>query len=190
MTQSTRQTPTRALCLFGLLFFLAGCATQGGDTPDNALSTSVRLSDAELELDLRERLEEANPEFSEGSIRIVSVDGRVLIVGTVPDSSLVDEATEVARSSDRLRLLHNELQAMPGLSAGVKATDQWISVRVKGRLIAERSLPTSDLKVVTFRGTVYLMGSLDQEQRRQALELAAQVQGVQRVVSLLDQTSG
>jgi osmotically-inducible protein OsmY len=67
------------------------------------------------------------------------------------------------------------------------AQDQALSRSVRDRLLADKKVDLSGIKVVSNSGTVYLSGvvhSLDA--RQQAIKLAWEVRGVQSVVNSLE----
>ena len=68
----------------------------------------------------------------------------------------------------------------------MRASDQWISVRVKSRMLADADFPSRKVVITTENGRVYLMGLVSVAEGQQAETIAASVNGVQRVVSLFD----
>ncbi len=182
--------PTLALPLLAFIaLLLVGCAgSQENTRPADSLSAGARIDDADLELRLRRALNEADQRFRDTRINVVSVNGRVLIAGFVPSAEMVDTATQVARGFNHLEFLHNELTVNATPDLEVRASDQWISVRVKGRMILERGLPARRITVTTHDGTVYLMGVVSSDVAERAQRLAAQVEGVQRIVSIFERS--
>jgi osmotically-inducible protein OsmY len=67
-----------------------------------------------------------------------------------------------------------------------RGSDTLITSRVKTRLLADDQTEGFDIKVVTERGVVYLMGLLSEEEAGNAVEVTSHVEGVQRVVSLFE----
>ncbi|MCH8551321.1 MAG: BON domain-containing protein [Natronospirillum sp.] len=173
-----------------LLLLTAGCSLFGGSEgqrgDDSSLSVGAAIDDSDLELRIRERLVDADERFSDARIKVVSHNARILITGRVPAQSMIDEATEVVRQFRRARLLHNELRVGSRPTAEMRSTDQWISVRVKGRLTLTADFPSRRVVITTQEGTVYLMGLVTREQGQIAEQNAAAVDGVQRVVSIFD----
>lgn len=173
-----------------LLLLLGGCTllgsseTQRGD--DSSLSVGAAIDDNDLELRIRERLVAADPRFADRRIKVASHNARILITGRVPEQGMINQATEVVRQFRRARLLHNELRVGPRPTAEMRATDQWISVRVKGNLTMTTDFPARRVVITTHEGTVYLMGLVTREQGNIAERRAASVGGVQRVVSIFD----
>ncbi|MDD3786065.1 MAG: BON domain-containing protein, partial [Hydrogenophaga sp.] len=58
--------------------------------------------------------------------------------------------------------------------------------KVKAGLVAAKDIPANSIKVVTERGTVYLMGMLSQSEAERATSVARTTSGVQRVVRLIE----
>ena len=61
-----------------------------------------------------------------------------------------------------------------------------MSGRVKAALVDARDLSVHAFKVVTERGTVYLMGRVTQREAQRATEVARSVGGVKRVVRVFE----
>lgn len=186
---------TRPLLVMPLLalltLLLIGCAGGPQNTrPADSFSAGARIDDADLELNLRRALNDADDRFRDTRINVVSVNGRVLLAGFVPTADMIATATDVARGFNRLDILHNELTVNATPDLDVRAADQWISVRVKGRLIFERGLPARQITVTTHDGTVYLMGVVTSEVAERAQRIAAGVEGAQRIVSIFERSNG
>ena len=65
--------------------------------------------------------------------------------------------------------------------------DQALSKSVRDRLIADKKVDLSGIKVVSNSGTVYLSGVVNSlDARQQAIKLAWEVRGVQSVVNSLE----
>lgn len=172
-----------------LMLLVTGCALGGSSGPrgdDSSLSRGAAIDDADLEVRIRERLVAADERFSDSRIKVVSHNARILITGRVPSQQMINQATEVVRQFRRVRLLHNELRVGEPPSAEMRANDQWISVRVKGRLVLTADFPARRVVITTHEGVAYLMGLVTREQGSIAEQRAAQVDGVQRVVSIFD----
>ena len=80
----------------------------------------------------------------------------------------------------------NELAVMPPASINSRAQDSLLTGRVKTNLLNAQGVPSNSVKVVTARGTTYLMGRLTQPEAANATEAARTTPGVQRVVRILD----
>lgn len=171
---------------------LAGCASTDTDRRGSgdldSLSMGAAIDDSDLESRIRSSLASADDRFEDAPIKVVSHNARVLVTGRVPEESMIETATEVVRDFRRVRFLHNELVAGDPLSMDVRSSDQWLSIRVKGRLVTAREFPSRRVVITTENGVVYLMGLVTQAQGEQAEQLTAGTDGVQRVVSIFDYT--
>lgn len=170
---------------------LQGCSSLGSSGQEDSvaqpsLTVGELIDDNALENRLREGLLAADARFNDARLYIVSHNARVLITGQVASADMIAIATDVARSNRRIRILHNELTVSESPSLDVRASDQWISVRVKSRMLADTSFPSRKVVITTENGRVYLMGLVTADEGRQAELIAAGVNGVQRVVSLFD----
>jgi osmotically-inducible protein OsmY len=67
-----------------------------------------------------------------------------------------------------------------------RSSDSVVTARVKAALVDAKDLSASAFKVVTERGTSYLMGRVTQREATRATEVVRSVSGVQRVVRALD----
>ena len=67
------------------------------------------------------------------------------------------------------------------------AQDQALSKAVRDRLLTDKKVDLSDIKVVSNGGTVYLSGTVKSlDARQQAIKIAWEVRGVQSVVNSLE----
>ena len=60
---------------------------------------------------------------------------------------------------------------------------------MKTRLLTKTGLDANRVKVITTRGSVYLMGIVTEDEATRATELARTVKGVARVVKVFEYTS-
>ena len=67
-----------------------------------------------------------------------------------------------------------------------RSVDALVTGKVKATLVDARDLYANAFKVVTERGTVYLMGRVTQREADRATELTRSMGGVKRVVRVLE----
>ncbi len=80
----------------------------------------------------------------------------------------------------------NELAIIDSPSLVQRSSDVLITGQIKALLIDARDLYANAFKVVTERGTVYLMGRVTQREADRATEIARGARGVQKVVRILE----
>lgn len=185
---------SRTLIILLLAPLLASCAAMVvGGAAATGLAVHDRRSfgtvvdDNLLEIRVGDALYK-NEQFDTSSrIRIHAYNGWVLLAGEVLDEARVSLATELVREVDGVVRLFNELAAAPKAGLGRRNSDRWISTRVKTSLGGIDELPDFDptrVKVLTTRGTVYLMGLVSRAEGEAAVNQARVVRGVEKVVSI------
>lgn len=110
-------------------------------------------------------------------------EGRVLLVGALPDAALRARAVAIAREQPGVRAVIDELQAGDG-SVGGYAIDSWITAQVNAKLTFDVGILSVNYQVDTVGRVVYLFGiAQDQAEHDRAVEHARAVRDVRRVVS-------
>ena len=123
---------------------------------------------------------------SQVHVNATSFNGFVLLTGEAPGDSLRTRVTEIARNTPSVRAVQNEIVLMAPSSLVARASDALVTGRVKIALLQDKELDAAKVKVVTERGTVYLMGLLSQDEANRATEIARRVGGVQSVVKVIE----
>jgi len=180
-----------------LILFLAGCTSilggVSGDapiTPDpEGRSMGEVIDDNSLTARLEVNLGKAAPGLKEGRIKVHSNAGIVLLVGQVANQALVRQASEVVRRDPAVDAVHNHLTVQESLSAGVRANDSWLAVKVRSRMFTRDNFPSSHVDVIVEEGIVYLMGRVSENTASQAAQIATEVKGVQRVVTVFSRAT-
>ncbi len=119
-------------------------------------------------------------------VNVTSFNRRVLLTGEVLGDSLRDRVTEAARGIPGVLAVQNEIGLMAPSSLLERARDALVTGRVKIALLQDEELNAAQVKVVTERRIVYLMGLLTQDEADRATEIARRVSGVQGVVKVME----
>ena len=126
----------------------------------------------------------ANKNFAESNINITSVNNLVLLVGQVPTEELKKEAEKEVKSLTEVKKVYNQITVEKTISALTKSNDAWITTKVKTSMLADIVLQSSQVKVLTENGVVYLLGIVSKDQSDQAANVASRIKGVKKVVKL------
>jgi osmotically-inducible protein OsmY len=140
------------------------------------------IDDKNMRTRLLVNLEKLDPRFEKAHINVHVNAGIVLLVGQVPSPEMVQQATELLRSDKQVVAIHNHLTAEDNLSTGLKTNDNWLALKTRSRMFTTDYFPSSKLDIIVEKGIVYLMGRVSQETAKQAVEIASEVNGVQKVV--------
>lgn len=119
---------------------------------------------------------------------VVSYNHVVLITGQVPDQGTRDQVQALVQALPKVSRVYNELAIAPPTSPLTRSSDTWITTKVKAQMVGTAGLSSSQIKVVTEDSTVFLMGVVTRKQSDLAINVARQVVGVKKVVTLFEYT--
>lgn len=163
---------------------VGGAAVTGAMVATDRRSTGAQLDDQGIELRAGSNIRETLG--SRVRVNVTSYNRKALITGEAAnanDKALVEEAV---RKTPNVTAVFNEVGIANSPSFREQANDSLVTGRVKATLIDAKDVPANAIKVVTERGTVYLMGLVSQREADRATELARVVQGVQKVVRVFE----
>ena len=144
------------------------------------------IDDALIELKVIEAIGKDAGLSSQTHVSVTSFNGLVLLTGEAPGESLRTRITEIARNIAKVRGVQNEIALMAPSTLLARAGDAVVTGKVKVALFQDREVNATQVKVVTERGAVYLMGLLKQDEADRATEITRRVAGVQRVVKVME----
>jgi osmotically-inducible protein OsmY len=164
---------------------LVGGAVLGGTLVATDRRTSgAQLEDEGIELRSANRLREAFLERVH--INATSYNRQVLLTGEVPSEADKQRAQEVVGRVENVRSIVNELAVLGNSTLTSRSSDALVTGRVKASMVDAKDLYANAFKVVTERGTTYLMGRVTQREATRATEIARSTPGVQRVVRVFE----
>lgn len=119
-------------------------------------------------------------------ISVAVYDYQVLLVGQALHEDLRDRAVSSANSVPKVKAVRNEITIDKPILTSTRANDSWLTTKVKSVLLAEKELHSSQMKVITEDGTVYMMGLVSREHGNLAAMKASEIEGVRKVVKLFE----
>ena len=188
-------TPLARLALVAALALpvLSGCAAVvvgavagGALVATDRRSTGAQVDDTTIETKVAATIESRYG--SRAHIATTSYNGMVLLSGEAPDSAIAQDAVAIARGTDRVRNVYNEVAIMPPTDLATRTNDSYTTSKVKARFVEANKFSATHVKVVTERGIVYLMGVVSRDEANAAAEVASTTSGVVRVVRLFEIT--
>jgi osmotically-inducible protein OsmY len=174
---------------------LAGCAPLiiGGAAAGAALvatdrrTSGIQLEDEGIELRAASRLREALGDSAH--VNVTSYNRLVLLTGEVPNEAAKQRAEEIVSRVENVRSIVNELGVGGVTTITQRSADVLVTGKVKASIIDAADLQINAFKVLTERGTVYLMGRVTQREADKATQITRGVSGVQRVVRVFETVS-
>lgn len=164
---------------------LVGTAVVGG----TLVATDRRTSGAQLEdegIELRGTSRVRDAIGDRGHVNITSYNRQVLLTGEVPSAQDKQLVEQVVSKVENVRGIVNELGIMGSSSLTQRSSDALITGRVKAAFVDTKDLSANVIKVVTERGTTYLMGRVTQAEATRATEVTRSTGGVQKVVRIFE----
>ncbi len=185
----------RALSLAGVVLAtaaLSACAPLivGGAVVGGAMiatdrrTTGSQADDETIELKANSRMNEAFDDRAR--VSTTSYNRMVLLTGEVPTDADKTTAEQAVARIDNVQSVVNELSVGPLNTFGEKSRDTFITAKVKASLVDAKDLFANSIKVVTHRGSVYLMGRVTEREANRATEVARGVSGVVKVVRVFE----
>jgi osmotically-inducible protein OsmY len=171
---------------------LSACAPLlvGGAVATTALvftdrrTSGIQLEDEGIELRAASRLREAFGDRAH--VNVNSYNRTVLLTGEVPSEQAKQQAEQVVARVENVRSVVNELGVMGVSTLTQRSSDTLVTGKVKASIVDAADLQINAFKVVTERGTVFLMGRVTQREADKATQIARTVGGVQRVVRIFE----
>ncbi|MBI4357296.1 MAG: BON domain-containing protein [Gammaproteobacteria bacterium] len=149
-------------------------------------TSGVMVEDQAIELKILNNLLIKGEPGRMGHVNVTSYNGSVLLTGEVPNEQARQRAAEIASKIEKVSRVYNELRIAGPSAYLTRSSDAYITSKIKTKLVtAKNTLPTR-IKVVTENGVVYLMGLVKDYEAEQAIHIARNAGGVQRVVNLLE----
>lgn len=155
--------------------------------PDPAeTSIGTDLDDLQMDTLIGVNIKKAHPQLERAHINVHSYNKIVLLTGEAPSTEMRALAGDTARAFRGVRQVYNELEIQGATSFLQRTNDSWISTKVKSKLVANRDIKSSRVKVITENSVVYLMGLVTRQQADAISHVASNTGGVRKVVRVFE----
>lgn len=182
---------TRAIALGLALAALGGCvplivggAVMGGLVATDRRTSGTVVEDEGIELKAAARIRENLGQRVH--VNVTSYNRQVLLTGEVPSAQDKQLVEQVAAQTENVRNVVNELEVLGSSTLTQRSSDTVVTGRVKAALLDAKDLFSNSFKIVTERGTTYVMGRVTQREANRATDIITSTQGVQKVVRVLE----
>lgn len=170
--------------LSGCAPLIVGSAVMGSFVATDRRTTGTQVEDEGIELRSANRLRDNLGERAH--INVTSFNRQVLLTGEVPTATDKALAEQVVAKVENVRAIVNEIGVAGNASLSQRTNDTITTGRVKAGLVDTKDLFANAFKVVTDRGTVYLMGRVTQREANRATDIARSTPGALKVVRVLE----
>ena len=183
----------RSLIVLGTVVLLQGCAaavvagTASAVTAANDRRTiGSQIDDNNIEIKASIALSEVERLEKFANISAVSVNGIVLLVGQVSNEEMRKEAQRTIEGVSGIRKIHNQIRIGSNIGITTQTHDSWLTSKVKAQLLTAKDISSNNIKVVTENAEVFLMGLVSDSESTQAVNIARNVSGVERVIKVFE----
>ncbi len=171
--------------LSGCAALLVGGAVVGGSLiATDRRSSGTQIDDQSIELKANSRVRDLLGD--RGHVNVTSYNRLVLLTGEVPTEADRTNIEQAVSRLDNVKSVVNDLAVMTASSLSQRSNDTLVTSKVKATLVDAGDISANAFKVLTERGTVYLMGRVTEREAERASNLARSISGVQKVVKVLE----
>jgi osmotically-inducible protein OsmY len=190
----TRTLAARAVLALGAAAALSGCipAMILGGAAATAVAISDRrqpevlLGDKRIEYAVSGRIDDALRD--QAHINATSYNYTVLLTGEAYTPELKAQAEKIATEVPQVKNVVNEIDVAGRSSLASRSNDSLITTKVKANLISDagKRYEPEQVKIVTERGVVYLLGLVTREEADAITDVVRSTAGVQKVVRVFE----
>ncbi|WP_297205473.1 division/outer membrane stress-associated lipid-binding lipoprotein [uncultured Pluralibacter sp.] len=162
---------------------VVGTTAVGTKTATDARTVGTQVDDGTLELRVNSALSKDEQLKKEARVSVMAYQGKVLLMGQAPSTSLAQQAKQIAMGVDGASEVFNEIRQGQPIGLGTASSDTWITTKVRSQLLSSDQVKSSSVKVSTENGEVFLMGLVTPREGQAAADIASRVSGVQHVTT-------
>ncbi|MFN1142689.1 division/outer membrane stress-associated lipid-binding lipoprotein [Serratia quinivorans] len=167
-------------CIAGVVVGSAAVATKTATDPR---SVGTQVDDGTLEARVENALSKDQQLKKEARVVATAYQGKVLLTGQAPNTDLAARAKQIAMGVEGTTEVYNEVRQGTPVSLSTASSDTWITTKVRSQLLASDAVKSSNVKVTTENGEVFLLGLVTQQEAQSAALTASQVGGVKHVTT-------
>tara|TARA_Y100001963_G_scaffold157351_1_gene253382 strand:- start:1353 stop:1925 length:573 start_codon:yes stop_codon:yes gene_type:complete len=173
------------LTLSGCAAAVVGAAAVGISSATDSRTVGTQVDDQAIEIRVISSLK-GEERLANSRIQVVSFNRSVLLMGQAQNHGLADLAARIARDTSGVQRVHNEIRIGEVISFKTKSNDSWLTSKIKAKYVTDEAIDAAKIKVVTENSEVFLMGLVDRAMARQAVEVARNTNGVERVIDAFE----
>ena len=164
-------------CVAAAVVGVVGGATVAADKR----TVGQQIDDQTIEFNAYSALNKHEGIKEHTNLQVTSLNGSVLIVGQAPNAFLKELAVKTIAELNGVQQIHNQIRISNNTSITTSTNDVWLTSKVKTALFGSDTLEATNIKVVTENAEVFLMGLVSTTEANEAVEIARNVAGVNRV---------
>jgi osmotically-inducible protein OsmY len=165
---------------------VVGGAAAGAAAAHDRRTFGAMIDDENIELKAAAKIGQDAELKNLVHVNVTSMNGIVLLTGEAATTAARDQILTHVRAVNGVRRVTNELRITEPSPFGSRSLDSLITSAVKSRYLVTKDFDPTRIKVVTEASVVYLMGMVTQAEGDLAVDHAATIEGVERIVKVFE----
>lgn len=173
---------------------LTGCATLQSSAPAGSYGVPVtdrtiaqRILDQSIVNTAKTNINAMDPTlYKRSRIGVDSFYSQVLLTGEVPDEDTKKKVVQIVSAMPDVKEVYDKLTVGPQKGTSYTVHDGYISSKINAKIIANNAISSSQIKVVSDDGIVYVMGKLTPTQRGHLMNIVESTVGIKELVLLTE----
>ena len=162
---------------------VVGSAAVGTKAATDPRTVGTQVDDGTLELRVNSALSKDQQLKKEARVNVTAYQGKVLLTGQAPNTELSSRAKQIAIGVEGATEVFNEIRPGQPIGLGTASSDTWITTKVRSQLLGSDQVKSSNVKVTTENGEVFLLGLVTAREGQAAADIASRVSGVKHVTT-------
>lgn len=167
-------------CIGAMVIGTTAVATKIASDPR---TIGTQIDDSTLKIHVANALAKDQQLKKEARIVNTTYQSKVLLTGQVPNIDLAKRAKEITMSVNGVTEVYNEIRYGHPVSLRDILMDTWITIKIRSQLLARDVIRSTNMKITTENGEVFLLGLVNYTEGKVAAEIASKVRGVKHVIT-------
>ncbi|AGB84260.1 putative periplasmic or secreted lipoprotein [Serratia sp. FGI94] len=162
---------------------VVGSAAVATKTATDPRTIGTQVDDGTLEARVENAMSKDQQLKKDARVVATAYQGKVLLTGQAPNPDLSARAKQIAMGVEGATEVYNEIRQGTPVSLSTASADTWITTKVRSQILTSDTVKSSNVKVTTENGEVFLLGLVTEQEGQSAAQIASQVSGVKHVTT-------
>ncbi|MGJ8674659.1 MAG: BON domain-containing protein [Pseudoalteromonas sp.] len=175
-------------------FMQTGCALMAVGTAGAAATASAtdrrtvgtQIDDKTTQSRVRSAINDIPLVKDEAAVSVDVYNGQVLLTGQAPLQSMIIDIENSASTVQNVTKVHNQIRLGSPIPATSTMNDVWLASKIKTIMLADEQIPLFKLDLIVEDSEVFIMGLLTKQEAAAAVEAARNVDGVTKVIRVME----
>ncbi|MBE8215219.1 MAG: BON domain-containing protein [Endozoicomonadaceae bacterium] len=175
--------------IVSLITLLTGCTASDSfqkNKIQHYVSFDKNVKDWSLESLAKSHLNKKSAALRYSHITPIIFNHEVLLVGQVPSEKDKKDALKVIQFLPKITTTHNELTVKNNVPFSDRIHDNYITSKIRAKLMLSNHLPIRNMKIITSDNIVYIIGALSSESYKIVLKIIRKIHIDGKIISFIN----